>query len=341
MTRLLVGIASTVVILAGMKIAAGIVAPVLLAWVVAVSMTPLLSWLVRRGVPEKNAQIIAVIVVVVVLLTLTVVVTTSISRMVATIPTYRANLDHLKADTERRAAGIGVDLATVMDLEVLDSENVARLASGITQRVGGAVAGTAITLVVAIFMLLEATAFPRRFQRAIKSESVLARRIARVNHDIRQYMIVMTWSGLMVAVANTILLLLIGVDYAVLWGFLSFLMSYVPTIGFIVSVIPPAFLALLEFGWREALFVVLGYGLIKGIVFSVLKPRYAAQKLDISRVFIIIAVLFFVWLLGPMGSILAVPLAVFIKDLVLDYSDETRSFAILLESGTTAQTQGD
>jgi len=114
-------------------------------------------------------------------------------------------------------------------------------------------------------------------------------------------------------------------------------MSYVPTIGAIVAIIPPSLLALLKFGWREALFVVLGYSLIKAVVFSVLKPRYAARALDISRVFIIIAVLFFVWLFGPIGSIMAVPLAVFIKDFVLESSDDTRPLAAMMGTGRAVQ----
>ena len=340
-TRLLLVVASTIVILAGMHAAAAIVAPILLAWVITISMTPLLNWLVQRGLSARLAQAVVVLVVVVCLVGLVVVLGVSLSRLVAAFPNYKDNLTQLKIDVEHAAADIGIDLSDVIGLDLWDAERIVRLASRLTRQVGNAVTTSGITIVVAVFMLMEATTFPQTFRKAIRSKSVVSSRIGKVNHEIRQYMIIMTWSGCIVAVANTILLLLIGVDFAVLWGFLSFLMSYVPAVGFVIAIIPPALLSLLEFGWREAFLVILGYSLIRGVVFSVLKPRYAAQRLDISRVVVIIAVIFFVWLLGPMGSILAVPLAVVIKDLLLASSDDTRPFSILMGTGTSRQSADD
>jgi AI-2 transport protein TqsA len=341
MTRLMLGVACTVVILAGMHVAAAIVAPILLAWVIAVSMTPLLNWLIQRGLSARISQLLVVLVAVVFLVALALILGASLSRLMTAIPNYGENLTRLKLDIERRAADIGIDLSEVTRLDLWDPDRVIRLASGFTREVSSAVTASAITSIVAVFMLLEATTFPETFRRAVKSKGVVSSRIGTVNHEIRQYMIIMTWSGLLVAMANTAVLLFIGVDFAVLWGFLSFLMSYVPAVGFIIAIIPPGLLALLEFGWREAFFVVLGYSVIRVVIFSVLKSRYAAQKLDISRVVVIIAVIFFVWLLGPMGSILAVPLAVVVKDLVLASSDDTRPVSILMGAGAANQSEDD
>lgn len=341
MTRLLLGVASTVVILAGMHVAADIVAPVLLAWVIAVSMTPLLNWLIGRGLSTRVSQLLVVLAVVVFLVALVLILGISLSRLMAAIPTYGENLTALKMDIAHTAANMSIDLSDFVGLDIWNAERVVRLASRVAGNVGSAVTTSGITIVVAMFMLLEATTFPQIFRKAVKSESVVSSRIGTVNHEIRQYMIIMTWSGLFVGIANTALLLLIGVDFAVLWGFVSFLMSYVPAIGFVIATIPPSLLALLEFGWREAFFVVVGYSLIRVVIFSVLKPRYAAQKLDISRVVVIIAVIFFVWLLGPMGSILAVPLAVVIKDLVLASSEDTRPVSILMGAGTVNLSEDD
>jgi AI-2 transport protein TqsA len=341
MTRLLLGVASTVVILAGMHVAADIVAPVLLAWVIAVSMTPLLNWLIGRGLSTRVSQLLVVLAVVVFLVALVLILGISLSRLMAAIPTYGENLTALKMDIAHTAANMSIDLSDFVGLDLWNAERVVRLASRVAGNVGSAVTTSGITIVVAMFMLLEATTFPQIFRKAVKSESVVSSRIGTVNHEIRQYMIIMTWSGLFVGIANTALLLLIGVDFAVLWGFVSFLMSYVPAIGFVIATIPPSLLALLEFGWREAFFVVVGYSLIRVVIFSVLKPRYAAQKLDISRVVVIIAVIFFVWLLGPMGSILAVPLAVVIKDLVLASSEDTRPVSILMGAGTVNLSEDD
>jgi predicted PurR-regulated permease PerM len=120
--------------------------------------------------------------------------------------------------------------------------------------------------------------------------------------------------GLAAAILNYFVLVLLGVDHALLWGVLSFLLSFVPNIGFAISVIPPVLLALLEGGWVRALIVFAAYQLINIGIDNIIGPRVVAKQMQISALVSFLSVIFWAWVLGPMGAILAVPLTVLIRD---------------------------
>jgi len=130
-------------------------------------------------------------------------------------------------------------------------------------------------------------------------------------------------------------LLVLGVDLAPLWGVMFFLLSFIPGVGFLLAVIPPVLLALLEHDGLRALFVFVGCLLVDNIVDKAIKPRYMQEGLDLSILVIILSILFWSWVLGPTGAILSVPLTMMVKKLVLESSEETRFIALLMGAGNT------
>lgn len=133
------------------------------------------------------------------------------------------------------------------------------------------------------------------------------------------------------AAIETAMLLLLGVDFALLWGVLSFLFSFVPYIGFIISFLPPALFALLEFDLTRAAEVVVGYITINTLVDNVLTPKVMAKGLNLSPLVVILSVLFWSWVMGPPGAVLSVPMTLMVKKLVLESSEESRWLAVLME----------
>lgn len=146
---------------------------------------------------------------------------------------------------------------------------------------------------------------------------------------MRSYITVNSIFGLIAAVINTALLLALGVDFAFLWGVLSFLLSFVPNIGFVVALVPPAALALIEFGFSRALFVVGGYTIINFLVDNVIKPRFVAESVDLAPIIVVLSLLFWSWLLGPMGALVAVPLSIAAKFLFESFED-SRWLALMM-----------
>jgi predicted PurR-regulated permease PerM len=135
--------------------------------------------------------------------------------------------------------------------------------------------------------------------------------------------------GLAAAVLDIILLLAVGVDFAIFWGVLSFLLSFLPNIGFIIALTPPTMLALIEFGFTRALFVLAGYILINFVMDNIIKPRFVGGRLDLSPLVVVLSLLFWGWLLGPMGALAAVPLSIGARFLFESF-EESRWLAHLM-----------
>ena len=136
-------------------------------------------------------------------------------------------------------------------------------------------------------------------------------------------------------------LLLLGVDFAILWGFLAFLLGYIPSVGFWLALIPPAALAFMEFGTTKALIVVVGYVVINGGVQNFIQPKLMGAGLNLSSLVVVLSLFFWAWVLGPMGALLAVPLTMIVKDVILDAYDDTRVLADLMSAGSPSKPAPD
>ena len=132
-------------------------------------------------------------------------------------------------------------------------------------------------------------------------------------------------------------LLLLGIDLAPLWGVMFFLLSFIPGVGFLLAVIPPVLLALLEFDITRAIMVFFGCFLVDNIVDKGIKPKFMQEGLDLSILVIFLSVIFWSWVLGPTGAILSVPLTMMVKKVVLESFEETKGLAILLGTGNDTE----
>jgi predicted PurR-regulated permease PerM len=172
-----------------------------------------------------------------------------------------------------------------------------------------------LTIFIFAFMLGGMWELERRASRHAHDHSPLAARFLAFSSTVRGYMAVRSVLGLAAAVLDYLLLVAVGVDYALLWGVLAFLLSFVPNIGFALSMLPPMLLALLSGGWMSALIVFVGYEVINTVLDNVIGPRFVGRQMKISALLSFLSVLFWAWVLGPTGAILAVPLTVLVQDL--------------------------
>ena len=248
LTRFLFGGACVVVVLAGMRAASDLVNAFLLAMVITISVSPLLHWLTKKGMSQKLAATLVILLVFAIVVALLLLVFLSASQLAETFPSYLPRLREFKTDVTAWLATRGIDLTEALNVEPIESEKLVGAAVKAVVSARDAVSGWALMILLVVFMLAEATNYPQKFLEVINSDSDTLARIKKLNNEIRQYMFIMTWSGLLVAIGNVILLYLVGLPFAPLWGALSFFMTYIPAIGFIVSLIPPALLALLQDG---------------------------------------------------------------------------------------------
>jgi len=142
-----------------------------------------------------------------------------------------------------------------------------------------------------------------------------------VRKDLWSFLVIRTKVNAFMAIPATIFLVAAGIDFALLWGVLLFVFSFIPYIGFALATIPPALLGWLEYGPIGAIAVVLVFVILNIIAEYVLFPRYAGKGLNIPPWVVLVSVFFWGWLLGALGTLIAVPITLLIRVLLSNYTE--------------------
>jgi AI-2 transport protein TqsA len=325
--RLLLLGASAVALLAGMRAAATVIGPVLIALLMTIAWSPGSLWLRKRGWPPTLAALTGIFIGVVVIALLGLLIWSSALQLEAKLPEYQDRLTELRDSATAMLARLPFDASGLSSAEALQPGALVQRA---LQVVGGitSTAGTfSLLILIMAFMMIESVRYPQKLFAAIDAkrdadrEGATAKQLDRFVTSMRSYIVLNTVFGLLAAVANTLLLWAIGVDLALLWGVLSFLLSFLPNIGFVIALAPPALLALLQLGVPRALMVVVGFIIINTVVDNVIKPRFVGESLDLSPAVVVLSLVFWGWLLGPVGALLAVPLSIAVKFLLESYGE--------------------
>lgn len=313
-----IAIAAVIITLWGMKQAAPMLSSLILSIIIVASFTPLMQWLQRKGVPGWLAYTLTLIAIFAVFTGLVAFMIVAVNRFIEAIPTYAAQLESTIQRLEQAIASLGIarfDVNAIFDL--INPGRLLQLAAGFLGGLIGAFSNIALVVLIIIFLLIDAMSLQDKLEPYIQRGNQTVTRFYDFGSDLRQYVIITTIVGLVTGIFDTILFLIMGVDFAVLWGILAFLLSYIPTLGFWLAAIPPTFLALLESGPMAALIVFLGIVLINGAAENIVKPRYMGKGLDLSPFVVVFSVIFWSAILGAIGSILAVPVTMAFKTLIL------------------------
>lgn len=329
---LLVGAASFIIIVAGMKSAASILNSFLLSLMIAITITPLLRWLEKKRIPPILALLIVILIVVIVGGTLIAFLGISISQLLQTLPTYENNLTELKNTIDSFLTAKRIEVADIFGLDIFNPSRLIETTATFLKAIAQGLSSSLLLIFIVIFMLLESSGFPLKLQQGLAENRETFQQFNDFNQSIRSYIFITAWTGAVTALIDAVWLSLLGIDLVLLWTVLFFLLNFIPAVGFLLAIIPPLLLALLEFGGKKALLVFISCWLVDNIMDKFIKPRYMKEGLDLSPLVIILSIIFWSWVLGPTGALLAVPLTLMIKKFVLENTKETRLLALLMEA---------
>src|SRR3954452_675687 len=316
---LLVGMAAATVAVAGLRAVAWLVGPVLLALVVVVAMAPVQSWLRRHGAPRWVATTVLLVLVWTVLLAFVALLVLSVAQLATLLPDYAERAQFLLNGVVADLNNAGVVSGRVSDLVAqIDYGQVVGLATGLLASLTDAASTLVLLLSALVFMAIESSGFSRRVSLIAAERPHLPVAFTLFAHGTRSYLLVSTVFGAIVAVGDTIALALLSVPAAPLWGLLAFITNYVPNIGFVLGVIPPALLGLLAGGWGELTLIVVVYSLLNFVVQTLIQPRFVGDSVGLSMTVTFIALLFWGWVLGALGALLAIPLTLLVKAMLVD-----------------------
>ena len=333
---LLMSLAALIVVVAGLKAASTLVVPLLMALFLAVICSPPLHKLQSRGVPSGLALLIVLLGIIVVATGLLFFVGNSVNQFTDNLPFYQQQLQERLAGLVAWLGGFGlkIDFKTVSSY--FDAAKAMRMVGGLVAGLGSVLTSAVFILLTVIFMLAEAAGFPTKLRAAFAGREDSLPNMGAIAQSLERYTALKTLVSLLTGVAVAVWLSLQGVDYPVLWGLLAFLFNFVPNIGSIIAAVPAVVLAFIQIGGSAALVTTLGYVLINGVVGNFIEPKLMGQRMGLSTLVVFLSLVFWGWVLGPVGMVLSVPLTMTLK-IVLQGREDTRWVAILLGSEEEAR----
>jgi predicted PurR-regulated permease PerM len=316
---LLAGLAAATIAVAGLRAVAWLVAPVFLALVVVVALAPVQSWLRRVGVPRWLATTVLLLLVWAVLLSFVTLLVVSAAQFAALLPDYAGRAEILINDVVAELNNAGIVSGQVSDLvNQIDYGQFVGVVTDVLGRLTSAFSTLVLLLSALVFMAIESSGFARRLTLVGQDRPHLPVAMTLFAQGTRSYLLVSTVFGAIVAVGDWIALAIIGVPAAGLWGLLAFVTNYVPAIGFVLGVVPPAILGLLAGGWGELVAIVIVYSLLNFVIQTLIQPRFVGDSVGLSMTVTFLALLFWGWVLGALGALLAIPLTLLVKALLVD-----------------------
>jgi predicted PurR-regulated permease PerM len=207
------------------------------------------------------------------------------------------------------------------------------LAGGIFSALSSVLTNAFLILLTVVFILLEAADLPKKLRIVLKNPERSLATIEKFSQSAKRYLVIKTLISATIGVVIWLWLLILGVDYPVLWGTLSFLLNYVPNIGSIIAALPVALLALVQLGVGSALLTVLGFVVVHIVVGNIIEPKLTGKGLSLSTLVVFLSLVFWGWVLGPIGMILSVPMTSLVT-IALESYEETRGIAFMLGSDT-------
>ncbi len=308
--RLLLGTAAFVIVAAGIREAAELLNSILLAMLLTVTVVPAFDALRRRGVPKGLAVVLTSLLLAGGLVVLLGTLGLSGTRLIQVLPHYEARALSLRKELEGLLLARGIQPERILSLDLVDPNRLLGLAAGFLSGLGQVLSQALLLILIVAFFLAE---------RGIRDQTFHpGGTAARVALDVRQYLAITTLTGLGFAVLVYFLMLAVGTDLALVWAVLAFIMNFVPNVGIILSVVPPVILTLLELGWQRAVVVLAGFLVLNFIVDNLVKPRFMQSGLDVPPLVGLLSLVVWAYLLGPIGTILALPLTIALRRVLQD-----------------------
>jgi predicted PurR-regulated permease PerM len=318
---------------AGIKAAAEIIAPAMLALVLTIAVLPVGRWARRHGWPGWLATLAALVAAYLILLVMVVGVVVCLVKFADLLPAYAAEAGNLTKQADDVLAQLGLSTGATSDaLSKLDPAKLAEVLGGLVSGILGALGSLFFLVTLMFFFVVAVPGFTPRGTALHGSKPALAAALGKFLRGSQTYLLMTALFGAIVGVLDVGALWLLGVPLPLVWGFFSFLTNFIPNIGFVIGVIPPAFLALLDDGWDGFLWVVLAYSVLNVTIQTFIQPRVVGNSVGLSAEITFLSLVVWTFLLGALGALLAVPMTLLLRAIFIDSDSRTSWVAPLIDA---------
>lgn len=328
-------VAGLAVSCAGIYFARALVGPAFFALTLVITVRPLVSWASRHHVPRSVSAVGAILLIYAFVLMMFAALGVAIAQLVDTLPDYAVKFQAIWVSIQEMLARFGVDQSALFGQisQAMDTGRIVMVAQGLLAQITNFGSILSVMALTVIFLMFDMSRIEVRAQALTILKPGIAGALADFAGAVRSYWLVSTVFGLIVAVFDVIALGFLGVPMAVTWGVLSFITNYIPNIGFFLGVVPPALLALVDSGPWTALWVVVAYSVLNFVIQSLIQPKFTGDAVGLNTTTTFLSLLFWSQVIGALGTILAVPLTLFVKCVLIDSDSRSRWVGIFLSAG--------
>ncbi len=334
LSRFLMTVASFVIVVAGIQAAASILVPFFLAVFIATICMPLLNFTRRKHIPNALGIMFIIAIILASGVFVSSFLLTTLNELSIKLPVYQTQITAKIRELLVWLNAQGIEISSTVVNDYFNPGTAFKLAGNMINGLRIALTNGFLVFLTVVFILVEASGFPQKVRAAIDDPEESLGHLNQIAENVNRYLAIKTVFSLMTGVILGVMVGLVGIDFPLLWGLLAFLLNYVPNIGSIIAAIPPVILALIQFGYPTAILVGLGFIIVNVTISTGLEPRFMGRGLGLSTLIVFLSLVFWGWVLGPIGMLLSVPLTMIIK-VALESNDDTRWIAVLLGSAQT------
>lgn len=322
--------ACIVVVVFGLRLARPVLLPFALALFLSVLSLPVMIWLQRR-MPAALAVLVTVLINVAGLGLMIFVGTQSVTELQDRLPVYLRRFQAIQESWIESLEARGFAAAReYLNLELIDPVALLNFATDSLTRVAGLLSSAVLVLLIMYFMLSEATVFPKKVRAMFRHRTLASGRVAKIIKEVQVYLRIKFLVSLATGVLLGLWCWFMEVDFPLLLGLTAFVLNFVPTIGSAIASVPAVLLALIQLGPGHAVLVGLGYLGVNLIIGNILEPNLMGRRLGLSTLVVLLSLVFWGWLWGPVGALLSVPLTMVVK-IWLENTEDLRWMAVLLD----------
>jgi AI-2 transport protein TqsA len=322
-TKIVLVLAAMVVIIGGLKLASSIIAPILLAAFIAIVLSPAIAALVRRGLSTGLAIATICLSVLVLGGFVGIVFYSSVTQFNDALPTYQAEMAAKSADFTSWLDDHGIDASGTLSQSAFTGASLANVATRLIGWILTGLSSFLLLYVLTVFFLVDAGLFITKGKKQLSTVEERWPALTAFVKNLQHFFLIKSFVNLIVASCMVLLLLLFDVPYPWLWGIIGFFMSYIPSIGLILASIPPVILAFITNGVTAAVVIAVGVTIVNQLGDNVILPLMSRGGLNMPMSIQFVSFMFWSWVLGPAGAILALPLMMAVR-LLLSMSPQTR-----------------
>jgi len=323
--------ASLVIIFAGINLAQSVIVLILVSIFFSLLGAPPVLWLKTKKIPSSLAVFIVMFCMVIILMLIGAQIGRSFSGFSEDLPLLQLQLKEQVIEISKYLTAKGVAVNEKFFMEYINPESIMILTASLLTGLSSILSDIVLILLTVTFILLEVSSFPLKLRAILGDPNQAFPQFNLFINDMKRYMLMKTILSLITGIFIGMWLFIFGVDYPLLWGFLSFLLNYIPNLGSIIAAVPATILSLIQLGFEKAIIVLVGYILVNFIIGNLLEPKLMGRKLGLSTLIIFVSLIFWGSLLGLVGAILCIPLTITAK-FAFEGNEKTRWIAIILDS---------